>query len=60
MKESLLEIVVCPVCRGHLELKTVEINGQEIIEGSLTCHKCNHAYPIKEGIPNLLPPDVNC
>jgi uncharacterized protein len=60
MKESILEIVVCPVCKGTLELRVSEKKDSEIISGSLTCEKCSHAYPIADGIPNLLPPDVNC
>jgi uncharacterized protein YbaR (Trm112 family) len=60
MKESILEIVVCPVCKGTLKLQVNEQKDKEIISGSLTCEKCNHAYPITDSIPNLLPPDVNC
>jgi multifunctional methyltransferase subunit TRM112 len=26
----------------------------EIIEGELICPNCNRAYPIKDGIPNML------
>jgi uncharacterized protein len=58
MKESVLEIVVCPVCRGPLELKNAERNDKEITGGSLYCAKCDYNYKITEGIPNLLPPDV--
>jgi uncharacterized protein len=60
MKESILEILVCPICKGSLKLEVTESKGGEIITGTLTCAKCNHAYPIKETIPNLLPPDINC
>lgn len=52
-----MEILCCPVCKGDLELK-VEVEEEEILEGQLICHECNHAYEIKEGIPNLLPPDL--
>jgi uncharacterized protein YbaR (Trm112 family) len=57
MKRELMEILCCPVCKGDLELK-VEVEEEEILEGQLICHECNHAYEIKEGIPNLLPPDL--
>ncbi len=59
MKESLLEILICPVCRGPLELKDAGRDEKEIVSGSLFCGKCNHNYKIEEGIPNLLPPDMN-
>lgn len=59
MKESLMEIIVCPVCKGPLELNVIEKKDNEIISGSLLCRQCNYPYPITEGIPNLLPPDIN-
>jgi uncharacterized protein YbaR (Trm112 family) len=59
MKESIMEIIVCPVCKGHLDLTITEKSDVEIVAGSLFCAKCNHTYPIKDSIPNLLPPDMN-
>jgi uncharacterized protein YbaR (Trm112 family) len=32
--------------------------GDDVIEGSLHCARCNETYPIEDGIPNLLPPDL--
>ncbi len=58
MKHDLMEIICCPVCKSDLELKIKTENETEILEGTLTCNKCNHDYPIEEGIPNLLPPDL--
>jgi len=59
MKESIMEIIVCPVCKGPLDLKVTEKNDVEIIAGTLFCAKCNYTYDIKDSIPNLLPPDMN-
>lgn len=56
MKRDLMEILCCPVCKGDLELG-VDVEKDEIIEGSLFCKNCNHRYEIKDGIPDLLPPD---
>jgi uncharacterized protein YbaR (Trm112 family) len=56
MKRDLMEILCCPVCKGDLELK-VDVERDEIIEGSLYCKNCNHRYEIKDAIPDLLPPD---
>jgi uncharacterized protein YbaR (Trm112 family) len=59
MKESIMEIIVCPVCKGNLDLKVTEKTGVEIIAGTLFCARCDHTYPINDSIPNLLPPDMN-
>ena len=56
MKRSLMDILVCPVCKGELELAVVKEEGEEIVTGSLHCGNCNVDYPIEESIPNLLPP----
>ncbi len=57
MKQELMDILVCPVCKRELELSVEEENEQEIVTGSLYCPKCNEHYPIVDAIPNLLPPD---
>ncbi len=57
MKRELLDILVCPVCKGKLELTVSEENETEITSGSLDCPKCQAKYPITDTIPNLLPPD---
>jgi uncharacterized protein YbaR (Trm112 family) len=55
MKRSLVDILVCPMCKGKLVLKVEEEGKGEVIRGSLRCGKCNVNYPIADGIPNLLP-----
>ena len=57
MKRDLMDILVCPVCKGELKLSVDEENEAEIVTGSLYCPKCEVTYPIVETIPNLLPPD---
>ncbi|MEA3293856.1 MAG: methytransferase partner Trm112 [Euryarchaeota archaeon] len=58
MKPELMEILCCPMCKGDLVLTVDEEDDKEIIKGSLFCGKCNEYYPIEEGIPNMLPPDL--
>ncbi len=58
MKNELMEILACPLCRGDLELEVVEKEGGEITKGTLICAACRQTYPIIGGIPNLLPPDL--
>ena len=57
MRSDLLEILCCPMCKGDLTLVSRSSQGEEIVEGDLTCQKCATVYPIEDGIPNLLPPD---
>jgi len=56
MKRDLMEILCCPVCKGDLELR-ITAEKDEVMEGVLRCAACPHDYEIKDGIPNLLPPD---
>lgn len=59
MRDDLLELVCCPDCRGDLRLEaaTRDASG-EIQAGRLACQGCGHAFPIQDGIPNLLPKSV--
>jgi uncharacterized protein len=43
---QLLEILVCPKCRGDLEYRTAE--------PSLVCKQCKLRYPVRDGIPIML------
>ena len=58
MKMELMEILVCPMCRSELDLSIAEQEGDEIIEGELTCAECSETYPITNTIPNMLPPSL--
>ncbi len=58
MKRDLMDILVCPVCKGSLGLTVQEEDEKEIITGSLYCKACDEHYPIADSIPNLLPPDL--
>ena len=43
---QLLEILVCPKCKGDLEYREAE--------KSLICHACSLRYPIRDDIPIML------
>ncbi|MEZ3116927.1 methytransferase partner Trm112 [Halobaculum sp. MBLA0147] len=58
MNESLLDIVCCPVDKSDLELEDERREDGEVVAGDLVCVECGEAYPIEDGIPNLLPPDM--
>ncbi len=46
MDARLLEILVCPVCKGPLDHRKTA--------GELVCKACRLAYPIKDDIPVML------
>ena len=58
MRRKLMDILVCPMCKGDLNLKVTVERENEIVEGTLTCKACNEIYPIEETIPNMLPPSL--
>lgn len=54
MKKDVVKILCCPVCKGKLDLNIDKEENNEIISGIFYCEKCNHNYPIEDGIPNFL------
>lgn len=46
MDHKLLDILVCPLCKGPLVFKKAE--------SELICRPCRLAYPIKDDIPVML------
>jgi len=46
LDEKLLEILVCPKCKGALEYKPGE--------NELICHECRLIYEVKDDIPIML------
>lgn len=55
MKRKLLEILVCPKCKGTLA--SSDPDSEEIGEGSLECAACSVNYPIINGIPRFVEPE---
>ena len=58
MKESLMDVICCPLDKADLELDVDDEDDAEVLAGTLTCTECGETYPIEDGIPNLLPPDM--
>lgn len=46
MDARLLEILVCPICKGPLEYRKAD--------KELVCKPCKLAYPIRDDIPVML------
>ncbi len=46
ISQDLLEIMVCPACRGKVVLKEDE--------SGIKCVACRRVYPIRDGIPGMI------
>ena len=53
-----MDILCCPLDKSELKLEVIRENDEEVLEGRLVCTECGEEYPIEDGIPNLLPPDM--
>ena len=62
MNEKFINVLRCPEpdCNGDLEIteRTTTING-EVINGSLTCLKCERDHRIQDGFPILLAEEID-
>jgi SAM-dependent methyltransferase len=62
MKRAFLEFLCCPECRADLRLSPGKTDGEEILEGTLSCLSCPGEWPVSGGIPRfgaaVLPPDA--
>ncbi len=47
ISESLLALLVCPIDKERLDL----------VDSTLVCTGCGRAYPVEDGIPNMLVED---
>ena len=55
MRIDMMEVLACPMCKSALTLQITSQDGDEITAGTLTCTGCAEAYPVEDGVPNLLP-----
>ena len=55
MRLKLLDVLVCPGCRGDFVCEAERSDGDEVIEGRLACQGCAAVYPIEEAIPRFVP-----
>jgi SAM-dependent methyltransferase len=58
MKNWMVDKLICPHCLDAevpLDLTVRETQGDDVMDGSLTCPQCGGSYPIRQGIAVLLP-----
>jgi uncharacterized protein YbaR (Trm112 family) len=53
VKPRLLELLVCPACKGNLVLRSDQVAGEDTLTGTLACPPCRAGYPIEAGIPRF-------
>ncbi len=54
MKNSALQVLVCPACKGGLDLIGPVHRGGEILEARLECAACRTGYPVVRGVPRFV------
>lgn len=54
MKMSALKFLVCPSCKGDLDLAVEMEHGPEVLHGTLSCRGCGAIYPILRGVPRFV------
>jgi SAM-dependent methyltransferase len=58
MHAWLLDLLVCPQCRGPLRLSAAERSGESVESGTLSCGS-GHSFPIASGIPRFVQHELN-
>jgi uncharacterized protein YbaR (Trm112 family) len=59
MRVKLLALLACPVCGANLKFTSMDQYPRpdaDVMQGGLACEKCGLAFPIRDGIPRLRPP----
>ncbi len=61
MKKWVLDLLCCPHCTGEVsfELFSSKSEGDEIVEGKISCPSCNREYVLTNGIPRFVENDEN-
>lgn len=54
LSKEMLDMLVCPLCKGDLTLKT----DAGVTDKSLYCGQCDLQYDVENGIPIMLPPEL--
>lgn len=57
MNRELLEILVCPKCKGSLQCTVSSESDGSINDADLECANCQLDFPVTNGIPRFVEPD---
>jgi SAM-dependent methyltransferase len=53
MKKNTLNIIRCPSCKGSLTLKPEQKQGDEVMQGILSCDSCGKSFNVIKGVPRM-------
>ena len=53
MRKWMLEILVCPRCKGKFKINRAKEENREIKSGILKCQQCSQTFPIENYIPRF-------
>ena len=54
MKQRLLQYLKCPLCGGTIAISNAtQSDGEEILEGQLSCNSCGAGFSIEGGVPRF-------
>jgi len=59
VKPRLVDYLCCPGCQGSLRVVADRQDGDEIVQGTLRCERCDQTYPIRAGVPRLFPSQLS-
>jgi SAM-dependent methyltransferase len=59
MKRRLLSYLACRKCGRPFEAGAEREDGEELLEGWLSCPGCRDRFPVMRGIPRFLPPELS-
>jgi uncharacterized protein YbaR (Trm112 family) len=54
LDHRLIDLLVCPVCKGPLEMRRMPDERGELRPADLVCPADRLAFPIRDGIPVML------
>jgi SAM-dependent methyltransferase len=54
MKPRALDLLACPACGGTFTLDAVRRDGDEDLEGTLSCGACGRRAPVRGGVPRFV------
>jgi len=57
MKREFCQTLVCPDCKGDLQVQIEDGDERSIQAGELCCPACNRSYPVVNGIPRFVSED---